>query len=244
LPDIAVFKKRCSECGEGFRHSRKLRTHLFYQHRGHKKNIIVPAAQSGQKRELPSGKKMPSEQPVKEVPDDNNTTIQFTAKPQWDEELGTPPYLHAVDEDTLLNGSFDWDEPFRGMPDTEPQETNTRTPELSRIAQATECAHPSGDPVPPAETDPVEATHMATPERSSEDILQAVRKEIDVTMTNVESATVAHPTHYVQRERAQLPDGTIFERETISFYDPRPPKTFRSASSQTYEQFKMNSSDM
>jgi hypothetical protein len=67
---------------------------------------------------------MPSERPVKEVPDDNNTTIQFTANPQRDEELGTPPYLDDVDEDTLLNGSFGWDES-----DTEPQETNTRTPQ-------------------------------------------------------------------------------------------------------------------
>jgi hypothetical protein len=171
------------------------------------------------KKQFPAGKKMPSNLAQIEAIAEGSTTVKFRSSEHssepWD-ELEMPPYLHGIDEDTLFNGSFNWDEPFQNA-------SGLSTP----VSQLLDDEMGNDTPAP----EPRDDQAIVPPDRhTTDDISESIRDRLDNGITGVESSTTSHPGFFIQREHAELPDDTVYQRETT---DPRSPRKFVSRCMQT-----------
>ena len=217
LPDIEVYQHKCDVCDSVFPKAKLLRSHSHHYHKE------ATRTQPSEPRRLPAGKTMPGSRPTTDPTTHGDTVVMHTPDPETWEELDTPSYLGGVDNNMLLNDSFDWDEPFRGLGDNEKQLDDPVGEEESPVETTAS---------PRAET-PEPWTSPTNAPSSPAAALRGLRDQIDESMTPVDSTTSRTPSHFIQRERAQLPDGTVYERETISFYNPQPSKVYKSCGVQT-----------
>ena len=123
-------------------------------------------------------------------------------------------------------GSFDWDEPFRRLGRHELPHIRGGKQTRTMIETTTTASHRAETPEPW-----ISPTNASSSPAAA---LRGIHDQIDESMTPVDSTTLRTPSHFHERKRAQLHDWTVFERETISFYDPQPVKMYKSRSVQTY----------